>query len=313
MPLVKVNAVSDQPRPACGAGPLDAQLDAALRGLPDSAPVAVLIHGFRFSPNRPEKSPHRHILSLRPERDSRKAVSWPQALGFTGEGSAEGLCVAFGWEAASTIWQAYDEAERAGAALARLVMAIRDRAPGRRVDLLGHSLGARVALTALTELPMAAVGHAILMAPADFASCAEHALAGPAGRHARILNVTSRENDPYDWMMETIVAPGRGRSLGHGLEGAPPNWVDLQIDHPETLAALAAMGHEIAPPARRICHWSAYVRPGMLGLYRALIRGELPFEMLRAGLPQARSARWSRLLAPPRVPLPLPFAGNAPS
>ncbi|WP_254813701.1 alpha/beta hydrolase [Rhodovulum sp. ES.010] len=298
-----------------GSAPLDAQLDAGLASLPSRAPIAVLLHGFRFSPRRDRKSPHRHILSLSPEAESWKAVSWPRALGFTGQSPAEGLCVAFGWEAGGSIWRAYDEAAQASAALARLVEEIRARAPNRTVDLVGHSLGARVALAAIADLPAGAVGHAVLMAPAEFAPRAHAVLDTPAGRRARILNVTSRENDPYDLALEMLVGPvrGGGRALGHGLEDAPTGWVDLQIDHAETLAALAQMGHAIAPPDRRICHWSPYIRPGMLELYRALIRGDLPFELLRAGLPQARSARWSRLLALPKRPLPLPFAGNAPS
>jgi len=314
MPLVRVNVIAERPHAAPGDAPLDMQLDAALAGLPRTAPIAILIHGFRFSLADPAKSPHRHILALDPETDCWKAVSWPRALGFTGERADEGLCIAFGWETAGSIWRAYDEAERAAAALAHLVDAIRDRAPDRRVDLLGHSLGARVALAALPDLDTAAVDHAVLMAPAEFAPKAEAALASPAGRAAKFLNVTSGENDLYDWLLESFIAPvrGGGQALGHGL-AAGSNWIDLQIDHPDTLDSLAALGHPVAPPARRICHWSAYIRPGMLDLYRALIRDDLPFQLLRAGLPEARSPRWSRLLALPRMPLPLPFAGNAPS
>ncbi|TCO72842.1 alpha/beta hydrolase [Rhodovulum euryhalinum] len=315
MPLIRVNADADRLQPFPGEPPLGERLAAALGTLPAAAPVTVLIHGFRFSPKVPELTPHRHILALDPDTGGWKAVSWPRALGFSGASDAEGLCIAFGWESDGTIWGAYDEAARAGAALAGLIAGIRAHRPGRAVDLVAHSLGARVALAAMTGLAAGAVGHAVLMAPAEFAPGARAALDSPAGRRARILNVTSRENDPYDLMLEALVGPvrGGGAALGRGLEDGPVSWLDLQIDHPETMTALARMGHRIAPPTRRVCHWSPYVRPGMMGLYRALIRGELPFEMLRAGLPQAQTPRWSRLLAPPRLTLPLPFAGNAPS
>ncbi|TCP43220.1 alpha/beta hydrolase [Rhodovulum marinum] len=315
MPLVRVNATADRPGPLPGAPPLGVQLDTALAELPGGTPIAVLVHGFRFSPGQPAKTPHRHILALNPETGGRRAVSWPRALGFTGTGPGEGLCIAFGWESDGTIWQAYDNAARAGTALARLVEQIATRAPGRSVDILAHSLGARVALTAMGKMPAGALNHAVLMAPAEFTPRARAALDSAAGRRGRVLNVTSRENDPFDLLLEALLAPARGggRSLGHGLEDAPPGWLDLHIDDPDTLQALAAMGHRIAPPERRVCHWSPYLRPGMLALYRALIRGALPFENLCAGLPPARPARWSRLLAPPRRPLPLPFAGNAPS
>ncbi|RAP40933.1 hypothetical protein BYZ73_12080 [Rhodovulum viride] len=314
MPLVQVNAAGERPEPQGGAARLGLLLDRALAGLPPRAPVAVLIHGLKFSPSVPELSPHRHILALDPEERCWKAVSWPRALGFTGQSRSEGLCIAFGWESGSNVWRAYDEAARAGVALARLIEAIRLRAPDRRVDLLGHSLGARVALSAMAALSTDAVGHAVLMAPAEFASQAQAALRSTAGRRAKILNVTSGENDLYDWLLERFVARrGDGPTLGRGLGAAQANWADLRIDDAPTLAALAGLGHRVAPPDRRICHWSPYVRPGMLALYAALIRGDLPYELLRTRLPEARAARWSRLLALPRVELSLPFAGNAPS
>jgi len=314
MPLIQVNAAGERPEPQGGAARLGPLLDRALEGLAPRAPVAVLIHGLKFSLSDPAQSPHRHILALEPEDRCWKAVSWPRALGFTGQCRAEGLCIAFGWEAGRNVWRAYDEAPRAGLALARLIEALRARAPGRRVDLLAHSLGARVALSAMGALDEAAVGHAVLMAPAEFASAARPALCSAAGRQARVLNVTSGENDLYDWLLERFVARrGGGPTLGRGLGRTEANWTDLRIDDADTLAALARLGHPVAPPERRICHWSPYARPGMLGLYAALIRGELPYDLLRARLPEAQAARWSRLLGLPRVELPLPFAGNAPS
>ncbi|ARC87835.1 alpha/beta hydrolase [Rhodovulum sp. MB263] len=314
MPLIQVNATGERPEPQGGTARLGPLLDRALAGLAPRAPVAVLIHGLKFSLSDPAQSPHRHILALAPEDRCWKAVSWPRALGFTGQGRAEGLCIAFGWEAGHNVWRAYEEAPRAGLALARLIEAVRERAPGRRVDLLAHSLGARVALSAMSGLAEGAIGHAVLMAPAEFAPAARSALGSAAGRQARVLNVTSGENDLYDWLLERFVARrGDGPTLGRGLGRTEPNWTDLRIDDAATLAALARLGHPVAPPERRVCHWSPYARPGMLELYAALIRGALPYDLLRARLPEARAARWSRLLALPRVALPLPFAGNAPS
>lgn len=315
MPLLQVNATGETLAPASAEAPLGHALDAALAGVPGHSPVVVLLHGYKFSPSNPDHSPHDHILSLAPERDCWKAVSWPRALGFSGAPAGEGLCIAFGWEARGTIWQAYAEAQRAGRALAALVGEIRTRRPGRPVHILAHSLGARVALSAMPHLEEGALGRIVLMTPAEFASRAEAALDTPAARAAQILNVTSRENDLYDFLLETLVAPQRprDRALGHGLGDARPGWVDIQIDHTETLVALRRLGFDVAPPARRVCHWSPYIRPGMFDLYAALIRGALPFEMLRAALPEGRSRRWSRLLAPPRPARPLPFFGNAPS
>ena len=80
------------------------------------------------------------------------------------------------------------------------------------------------------------------------------------------------------------------------------NWLDLQIDQPETLKALASLGHHIAPPHLRVCHWSAYLRPGLFGLYRTLLCGPqtLTMAQLRMLLPRQTEPRWSRLLTLPQ-------------
>lgn len=312
MSLVRINAIGEQVTLARDAR---VALTDNLRRVPPEVPVVVMIHGFRFSPARAGKCPHGHILSLAPQSDSWKAVSWPRHLGFSGRQPSEGLCIAFGWEAAGTIWKAYGEAARAGRALARLIAEIRAARPGQQVDVVAHSLGARVTLAAVHDLPEGALRRAVLMAPAEMRRTAKAALDTPAGQAAQFLNITSRENDLFDFLLEGLVAPHRfgDRTLGHSLGHEQRNWLDLQIDHADTLSALDRLGHRIAPPARRVCHWSPYLRPGMFPLYRRFLRGEIALETLRAALPAAPSPRWSRLLALPRGPLPLPFAEKSPS
>ena len=94
---------------------------AAAAALPPRAPLIVMLHGYRFSPSSPAHDPHAHILSLDPDPQARRVVSWPRALGF-GDASdpAEGLAVAFGWEARGSLRGAYAEAARAGAELCLL-------------------------------------------------------------------------------------------------------------------------------------------------------------------------------------------------
>ncbi|MBK5933894.1 serine aminopeptidase S33 family [Rhodovulum imhoffii] len=306
MPLLPVNTTDPD---------IDRALTPLLARLPQDAPVMVLIHGFKFSPATPHSNPHSHILSLNPNPDCRKALSWPRALGFTGTRDEEGLCLAFGWEARGTIWQAYRRAKDAGQVLGGLVAHMAAQRPDRPVHILAHSLGARVALNALPHLPPRSLGQIILMAPAEMSHRADPLLGAPAARTARFLNVTSRENDIFDWMLERALTPHRrkARTLSHGLEHPPKNWQDLQIDHPETLAALNRLGFAIAPPERRICHWSPYLRDGMFALYAALLRGTLPFGALQAQIPHVHSPRWSRLLAVPDSPAPFSLVRDAPS
>lgn len=267
--------------PMTGGRALRERLAEALEPVPAAAPVVVMVHGYKYSPLAPETDPHRQIYALRPRTDCWKVRSWPRGLGFSGAGEAEGLCIGFGWHAtaprlASGLAEAHRRGADAAVALTELLVLIDDLSPGRAVDIFAHSLGGRVALAALAGAPVPLRGRAVLMGTADYRSSAEAALANPSARGVEFYNVTSRENDLYDVFFRSIVPPRiRGdRVLGAGLPGAPPRWVDLRIDDPATLAALGARGLRVAPRRARArpCHWSFYRRPGIWGLYRAILR-----------------------------------------
>ena len=283
-------------------------LEAPLRG---TGPVVLMIHGFKFDPARPGSCPHEHILSLKTDHTCWKAKSWPAALGIGDIPDTLGpdtLGIAFGWSARGSIWQAYDRAEETGRTLAGLIRLIRAQAPDRPVHVIAHSLGARVALAALPLLPAHALDRILLLAGAEFRASAEARLATPAGRTVEVVSVTSRENRPYDLLMERAFGPARGRTIGREAP-ALPNWVSLPLDSPAVLSALSELGHDIAPPQRWICHWSSYLRPGVFPLYAALIatRHPLPLAPLRRASETAadqQAARpWRSLW--PEVALPL--------
>ncbi len=79
-------------------------------------------------------------------------------------------CIALGWEARSSIWQAYDRAADSDYALASLIAMIRRLRPGQSVDVLAHSLGRRVLLSDLPHMPARGMCRAVLMAPAEMRS-----------------------------------------------------------------------------------------------------------------------------------------------
>lgn len=297
MTLLSINAG----QPACEWQP---RLSGALDGLPPDAPVVILIHGFKFSPGCPKDDPHTHILSLAPAQTCWKAISWPLHLGF-GRG-APGLCIAFGWSSRGSLRSAYTEAEQAARALADVIAVI---APRRPVQIMAHSLGARVALQVLPFVAAGAIGRMVLIAAAEMQAAARAALDSPAGRSAEVLNITSRENDLFDFGVECLLPhPPGDRALGCGLGQDRRNWLDVQIDDGATLALLSDIGYKISPPRYRICHWSGYLRPGIFTFYRAALftPATLPLPFLRAALPKAATPRWSRLLAWPAFKLPLP-------
>lgn len=274
----------------------------------DQGPVIVMVHGYKYQPGNARHCPHRHIFSLDPDHLPWKAPSWPRQLGFGLGHADEGLAIAFGWEARGTLQQAQARAEEAGRALARFISQLYAANPTRPVHIIGHSLGAEVAFEALHHLPENAVDRIISMTGASYQSRALAALATPAGCSVELFNVTSRENDPYDYLFELLTAaPVRGdRAIGQGLVAR--NAVTVQIDCLETLEHLATRGIVIAHPQRRFCHWSSYTRSGTLRFYKKLMRkpAETPLACLRNQLPEQSDTRWSRIFAPIPRQAPLP-------
>ena len=304
MPLCRADAIAGD---LVDLDRIEADLRAALAAADPAAPVVVLIHGFKFSPARAETSPHTHILALDPERTGWKTLSWPRALGLGRGDRHEPLCIAFGWEARGSLWQAYGRAAETGRALARLIAMVRRLRPGRPVDVLAHSFGGRVALAALPHLAPGAMGRAVLLAPAEMCSAARAWLASPAGQTVEILAVRTGENGFYDRALAWLVAPHRigDRALGLAAREPAPNWISLDIDRPGIRVLLEAHGLAVAPRARRICHWSVYLRPGLFPLYRAVLDRKLPLSALRPAAEAAAppSRRFPRLLSGLRRPL----------
>ncbi len=317
MTLIPITAIPEGLALAGGTEPPDAAIAAALADLPDNAPVVIMVHGKGYRPGQFDRDPHNLLFAPRGGHGNSRNISWPRRLGFALPGPRDplGLCIAFGWEASGRIWAATAKADAASGPLAALIALIRRFAPGRRVDLIGHSLGARVILGAVAQAEAGSVGRAILLAGADFTGRARQVLDTPAGRAAEFFNVTSRENDLFDFLFERALSPlGREAALGRGLGGAE-NWLDIQIDHAATVQGLRAMGLPLAAPPLRICHFSVYLRPGVFRLYRRLVhdREGLTMAQLRAALPLTPDPRWSRFprLLPRRWPGATAFGKRA--
>jgi pimeloyl-ACP methyl ester carboxylesterase len=302
MPMLRISVTQTEMRLHKAHGTLRPALRHALQA--DPGPVTIMMHGFKYHPGHPLHCPHGSLMARRPNTENRRIVSWPARLGMHRQ-PGEGLGISLGWAARGSIWGAHARAEVAGHALADLIRYIHAIAPGRPVNLIAHSLGARVALSAITASNRGAICRAILLAGAEYGETARTALDSEGGASTEILNVTSRENDLFDFMMERLIPPQRrgDKMLGSGLL-RHQRLVTLQLDDMRSLNALRRFGFPVAPPERLICHWSAYLRDGVFPLYRAILNGDMSLEALRACLPSDPTPRWSRLR--PRLPRPQP-------
>ena len=310
MPVIRVNAIGESLRLHGSKRCVLAELR---RKNTVDGPAIIMIHGYKYLPEHPDHCPHGLIMALHPKDGPGKPPSWPRQLGFGVGHRGEGLAVAFGWQARGYLWQAQERAIQAGKALAKVIAAIKHSAPDRPVHIIAHSMGIELALEALHFLPSRSVDRIISMTGASYASRALAAFETTAGRTAEFINVTSRENDAFDFMYEWLIpAPRFGdRAIGHGLQAK--NTVTLQIDSAETLELLERMGIPVGPPERRICHWSSYTRQGILRVYNELIRRRdlYPLRVLQQGVPMRPDPRWSRLLPRANALPPLPFQQKA--
>ncbi len=305
MAFLRINAVGESPRLHGSPADVNTALDPLVEG---DGPIIIMIHGFKYQPGNPHHCPHRHIFSLDPDHLPWKAPSWPRQLGFGLGHADEGHAIAFGWNSRGTLLQAQARALEAGRALAKVVARLHEMAPERPVHIIGHSLGADIALEALHHLPRNAVDRIISLTGASYQSRALSALETPAGSTCELFNITSRENDPFDYLFELLTpAPRRGdRAIGQGLMAR--NALTIQIDCLETLKQLDTCGFAIPHPRRRVCHWSTYTRAGTLRFYKNLMRSPeaTPLASLRNQLPERSASRWSRIFAPIPRQAPLP-------
>lgn len=295
-----------------GGAPAADAFARALDRVPHRGAVAALIHGFRFDPASRRHDPHRLLF------DPHDPACWPRRMGFTPDGAEDGLCIGFGWDARGGapavpagggrggvssaarrlvpglgFAAAYARAAEAGAQLGRLIRQIHALRPDLRVDMLAHSLGARIALHA-AGAPGA--GRAILLGAAVHAA---EARALTATQHpssaraegAQVINVISRRNDLFDALFEAAAPPppcGAPGALGReGLGLRRRRWIDLDLDGAEFEAWLAARGHALGAARRSPCHWGFYARSGALELWSGMLRrGWTPESLRRDGAPE---------------------------
>ncbi len=268
-----INAGRGTPIWSDGAAVDAPSLAAALGRHPEAAPLVVLVHGYRYVPQKRRLSPHATLFGMR----------WCEGLRV--HAPVEPVLIGFGWHALgvgrtplATLRGAYRRAVPAAGALAQLFALLARVAPERPVNVLAHSLGGRVALLACRASPHAALGRFVLMGPAEFREKAQQAIEPHLGSGLEIYNVIAAENRLFDRLFRRIVAPRRRDGvLGEGLGLADPlcarHWLDLDLDDPRLGALLAEEGISLAPRRALVDHWGFYRREGTLAFYSRLLSG----------------------------------------
>ncbi len=264
------------------------QLSHALARIAPDAPIVIMIHGYRYHPGFSQFNPHDLLFSRSPIRACHKVTSWPQGLGFEPMTREDGLAIGFGWEGLpsrkitpkprlSSFAHVYKQAHRAGGHLARLLTWIDELAPGRKVDILAHSLGARVTFGGLMRSCSANVERVVLMGGAEYASVIDQYF-----RHVdhhpnlEVFCVKNRQNGFVDFLFESFAPRSHPKDfvIGRGYEGPQHRWLNLAIDDKNVLAALADRGIGIGARSNRMVvdHWGFYNRAGIMRFYQNLFR-----------------------------------------
>jgi pimeloyl-ACP methyl ester carboxylesterase len=287
MPLLRINATPDGIALHDSPQSANRRIEQLAAG---SAPVIIMIHGYKYQPFHPAHCPHESLFSLTSD------TGWPTELLGVSQGQDDPLCIAFGWSSRGAFRTIHAHADDVSAMLARLVRFLNRLAPHRPVHLLSHSLGSQVALSALPRLKANDVQRVVLMTGATHLDHAQHMLTSPAGKTLELINVISRENDLIDLAFERLV-PGGG-AIGRGITA--DNVLNLQLDCTRSLSVLTDLGFPIAASDQRISHWSAYTRTGAMTFYaHAMLNPErLGLARLRRALPQAAEPHYCRLWGP---------------
>ena len=142
------------------------------------------------------------------------------------------------------------------------------------VDILCHSLGSRVVLSALTQDSTLPIRNVVFMNGAEFAKPAR--VEAMANSHIRFINLVVKADEVLA-KLDTNFAPVSGEGPPIGLEGlggdAPKNWTDIVLDDPEVQTWGVSKGWHLQGdnPKKYADHWFTYKHKGNHGLIRAAL------------------------------------------
>ena len=231
--------------------------------LPSTRKIIIMINGFDYDPTEhSDDNPHQTLFREWGERVQTLAGDdWE--------------CFGFGWYSAELepsswlgglirgYWNPYRWGwELAGQAAGILAKAIQSRLDGSNAEIciIAHSLGARVALSALAQLPSDSVMRVLLLNGSSYSQSSK-VIATYTDSH--VLNVIVKADDVLNklgsvFAPEAFIEAVVGQS---GIENPPVNWLDICLDDPDVQARATACGYDNIRgdnPNNIADHWYSY-------------------------------------------------------
>ncbi len=196
-------------------------LEPALAAIPDGEPIVIYVHGHENWP------PDDVLLQAREKPALSINFNWPAKARFAG--------------VVPDAVRLYDQAGQAAGALADLINLLGELAPDHRIDLMGHSLGARSCLSALPLLKHPNISRLICLSAVEFSAITLLALQVPVARKIAFYNVTSPRQPVFHRLMHHFgPRPGPSdRLLSTGFAFPRKNWLDIRLDNPVVRRPLA--------------------------------------------------------------------------
>ena len=151
------------------------------------------------------------------------------------------------------------------------------------VCLLAHSLGTRVALLSLAQLPESSVKRAVLLNGSEFGEIAD---AIASSTNTSVLNVAIK-SDLALRIFDKVAGPTKffGSTVGRvGIVEERANWVDIFLDDPAVQFRAQSFGYDYCFGGKTdkiTAHSHSFKHPMFWALYGDFIRGKLSISELR--------------------------------
>ena len=264
--------------------------------LPSAPKVLIMVNGFDYDPTEhSDDNPHQTLFE-----------EWRESVQKYTDDDWE--CFGFGWYSAElepgswlgglvrAHWNPYRWGwELAGNAAGILAQAIQKRldGPSAEICIIAHSLGARVVLSALSQLPSESVARVLLLNGSEYSQSSK-VIATYTDSH--VLNVIVRADDVLNklgsvFAPEAFIKAVVGQS---GIHNPPDNWLDICLDDPGVQARATTCGYDNIRgdnPDNIADHWYSYRHVDNWPLFCDFLSGRLSLsDLYKIACPMSRPA-----------------------